>query len=109
MTSPSGDDARENDQQKLALIRRGIRSIRSELSELSFRVLCMRNLEHRTVPEVAQMLGITTAEVRYRHCRALAKLKRRIAALSVEATAPSTRDSQPTSLFDVMAASADHP
>ncbi len=46
------------------------------VSPLSYRVLHLRAIEGRTVPEVAQLVGLTANQVRTRHHRMMAKLRR---------------------------------
>ena len=48
---------------------------RAQLSETNWRLLQMRCLEGRSVPEVASELGLTSEQVWYRQHRLMKKLK----------------------------------
>lgn len=52
-----------------ALVRRGLAELSRQVSECSYRVLLLRSIEERAVPEVAAALGLTPEQVRLRHCR----------------------------------------
>ncbi len=50
--------------------------LQDQASSLSYRILHLRAIEGRTVPEVARLVGLTAGQVRVRHHRMLAKLRR---------------------------------
>lgn len=51
-------------------------TLRAQVMPLSYRILQMRALEGRAVPEVASLVGLTADQVRARHHRTVAKLRR---------------------------------
>lgn len=62
-----------------AMLRTAVDELRSSVSELSHRVLHMRLIEDRDVATVAETLGLTLEQVRYRQHRAIKKLRARLA------------------------------
>ena len=54
-----------------------VEDLRGTASERSYQVFQMRSVENRSVKEVADALGISAEQVRYRHHRMLKKLKTR--------------------------------
>jgi RNA polymerase sigma factor (sigma-70 family) len=58
-----------------ALVRNALAELASQVSATSFRVLYLRSIEERTVPEVASKLGLTPEQVRFRHHRMKQKLR----------------------------------
>jgi RNA polymerase sigma-70 factor (ECF subfamily) len=61
----------ESDEQKIELLR-----LLEQLSEADRRVICLRELEGLSYPDIAEKLGITEEAVRQRRCRALDRLKK---------------------------------
>ena len=65
-----------------ALVRNALAELAPQVSATSFRVLYLRSIEERTVPEVASELGLTSKQVRFRHHRMKQKLRRQIEVLA---------------------------
>lgn len=63
--------------QTLSRLDEALKRLMAQVSPLTFRVFCLRAIEHRPSAEVAHTLGITPSQVRFRLHRA----KRRIRAL----------------------------
>ena len=61
-------------------VRRALAELSRQVSECSHKVLLLRSIEGRAVSEVAAALGLTTEQVRHRHCRAKRELRRLIEA-----------------------------
>ncbi len=80
---PPGNDPDPADvyerQWESAMLQTAIEELRTEVSELNYRVLQMRLLEGRDVAEVAAALDVPLARVRYCQHRALSKLRARMA------------------------------
>ncbi len=85
---PPGNDPDPADvyerQWESAMLQTAIEELRTEISELNYRVLQMRLLEARDVADVAQALDIPLAQVRYRQHRMLKKLRARMAVYTGE-------------------------
>jgi len=64
------------------LVRNALAELAPQVSATSFRVLYLRSIEERTVPEVASELGLTSKQVRFRHHRMKEKLRRQIEVLA---------------------------
>jgi RNA polymerase sigma factor (sigma-70 family) len=62
-----------------ALLETLLEELRQEISETNWRLLQMRCLEGREVPEVAAELGLSSEQVWYRQRRLMKKLKTRVA------------------------------
>ena len=63
-------------------MRNALAELAPQVSATSFRVLYLRSIEERTVPEVASELGLTSKQVRFRHHRMKLKLRRLIEVLA---------------------------
>ena len=77
------DPAVKCEQQAMqALVRNALTELAPLVSATSFRVLYLRSIEERTVPEVASELGLTSRQVRFRHHRMKQKFRRLIEVLA---------------------------
>ena len=70
-----------------ALLETLLEELREEVSETNWRLLKMRCLEGREVPEVAAELGLSSEQVWYRQRRLLKKLQARVAVFTGQAFA----------------------
>ena len=83
LPSQGFDPAVECEQRGMqALVRNALAELAPQVSATSFRVLYLRSIEERTVPEVASELGLTSKQVRFRHHRMKLKLRRLIEVLA---------------------------
>jgi RNA polymerase sigma factor (sigma-70 family) len=60
------------------VVREALDELACRVSAVSYRVLSLRSIAGRTVPEIASELGLTPAQVRKRHHRTMRKLRRLI-------------------------------
>jgi RNA polymerase sigma factor (sigma-70 family) len=58
------------------LVCRALAEFSRQVSECNYRVLLLRSIEERDVAEVADQLGLTSEQVRFRHCRVKQQLRR---------------------------------
>jgi RNA polymerase sigma-70 factor (ECF subfamily) len=76
---PAGDEAepssRLDQEWNVALVRTLMAQLRTQVSELNYRVLLLRFIKGRSVSEVAATLQITPEQVRYRQHRTLRKIR----------------------------------
>ena len=61
-------------------VHRMLDALAGQVSDRSYQVLVLRSIEERPVPDVAARLGITSEQVRFRHCRAKRELRRLVEA-----------------------------
>ena len=59
-----------------AFVRRALGALSQVVSDCSYRVLFLREIEELDVSEVAAALGLTPEQVRYRHCRTKLEMRR---------------------------------
>jgi RNA polymerase sigma factor (sigma-70 family) len=77
---PAADPNRLQEQQwERALLETLLEELRQEISDTNWRLLQMRCLEGREVPDVAAELGLTAQQVWYRQSRLMKKLQARVA------------------------------
>ena len=77
------DSAVECEQRGMqVLVRNALAVLAPQVSTTSFRVLYLRSIEERTLPEVASELGLTSEQVKFRHHRMKQKLRRLIEVLA---------------------------
>jgi RNA polymerase sigma-70 factor, ECF subfamily len=67
--------------QDQSMVHRALATLSQLISDCSYQVLLLRSIEELDVTEVANALGLTLEQVRYRHCRAKQELRRRVEAL----------------------------
>ena len=68
-----------------ALLETLLEELREEITEINWRLLRMRCLEGREVPDVAAELGLTSEQVWYRQRRLMRKLQARVAVFTGQA------------------------
>lgn len=67
--------ARSEDAWQEAVLQTMVLKLESEVSELNFEIFRLRSLEGISVSDTAKKVGVTANQVRYRHHRAVKKLK----------------------------------